>query len=178
VDVNRFCPNAAENPTWNCIVYVKRRSSDLVRSALQVLDKRDILYRTFTYGSYNEGEYLRSLQQAKCMIVLDAHESQGFALEEAMSCNVPLLVLDATTMYDEVEGNRQSYAHLYPKRLTCTSVPYWDDRCGIRIQHIDQMDAALDNMLSRSFAPRDYVLDTLSDEVCMRRILNYFGLRP
>ena len=41
------------------------------------------------------------MQKAKYGIILDAHESQGFAIEEALSCNVPLLVWNTKFMSQE-----------------------------------------------------------------------------
>lgn len=31
-------------------------------------------------------------------------------------------------------------------------------------------------IMSSSFTPRDYIVRTLSDEVCMKRILDYFKM--
>ena len=108
------------------------------------------------------------------MIVLDAHESQGFALQEAMSCNVPLLVIDATSMYDEMaDGHNSSYDHMKPLKLKCTSVPYWSDICGIKITDINKLPKSLGVMLDNwsTFNPRKYIEETLSPKVCMERIL-------
>ena len=177
VDTERFCP-AIITKTWDCLVYVKRRSAALVQSVLQTLDARSLRYKVFTYGSYDEETYRQALQQSAFMIVLDAHESQGFALQEAMSCGVPLLVVDATSMYDEMaDGHHVSYAHMRPKHMAATSVPYWGAQCGLRITDPADLNAALHHMQAtwQSFTPRDYVLDTLSDEVCMRRLLGGLG---
>lgn len=164
----------------DCIVYVKRRSHSLVKKALALLLQKGLQYKFFKYGSYKEEEYKTSLHRTKFMLVLDAHESQGFALEEAMSCNVPLLVMDATSMYDEMNEDNQSstYKHLRPKKLVATSVPYWSDICGIKIQSVDDLSDAMDTMMNTysQYEPRKYILETLSDSVCMKRMLDYFGL--
>jgi FkbM family methyltransferase len=113
------------------------------------------------------------------MLTLDAHESQGFGLEEAMSSGVPLLVMDAASMYDEMDnGVNATYEHLRPNKLFATSVPYWSDECGIKITKQSELSDAIDKILITydSFTPRDYIVRTLSDEVCMRRILDYFNL--
>jgi len=145
-----------------------------------MLNQKGLQYKIFRYGSYNEEEYKSSLQKAKFMLTLDAHESQGFALEEAMSSGVPLLVMDATSMYDEMDnGVTVTYEYLRPKKLLATSVPYWSDECGIKITEQSEMSYAIDKMLTlyQTFTPRDYIVRTLSDEVCMRRILDYFHIK-
>jgi len=68
---------------------------------------------------------------------------------------------------------------LRPKNLFATSVPYWSDECGIKITKETELEDALDRMLCSytSYNPRDYIIDTLSDKVCMERILDYFKLK-
>ena len=174
VDMNKFKPLDQEKE-YDCIVYIKRRSNDLIHYTIDMLNQKGLKYKIFRYGSYNEYDYLSSLQKAKFMISLDAHESQGFALEEAMSCNVPLLVMNATSMYDEKsDGVNSTYEYLKPKKLIATSVPYWSDECGIKTDEAN-LSKDIDRMNSQ-FSPRDYILRTLSDEVCMRRILDYFKM--
>lgn len=181
VDTERFKPlQAPITKEYDCIVYIKRRSNELVNYTLSLLNQKGMKYRVFKYGSYNEGDYVDTLRKSKFMLTLDAHESQGFALEEAMSCGVPLLVMDATSMYDEMDdGVRSTYAHLKPKRLLATSVPYWSNECGICITEQSELSNAIDIIISnyQMYRPRDYIVRTLSDEVCMRRILDYFQFK-
>jgi glycosyltransferase involved in cell wall biosynthesis len=180
VNTDKFKPdeNIVEKE-YDCIVYIKRRSTKLINNILDILKNMNIKYKIFKYGTYKEEEYKNILLQSKFMVVLDAHESQGFALEEAMSCNVPLLVIDATSMYDETnDGINSTYGYLKPKKLLATSVPYWSNECGIKITHESEFKSELDNMLKKynTFTPREYILKTLSDKVCMKRILEYFKL--
>ena len=166
------------------MVYIKRRHPAIVSHVCDFLRGKGITtLHTYKYGSYTEANYVRDLQRARFMVVLDAHESQGYALEEAMSCNIPLFVMDATSMYDEVNERGSSvYAYLRPKKLTATSVPYWSDKCGVRFTDLSQRPAAFEDFTKKldagEFAPREYVLETLSPAVCMRRILDYFHLEP
>jgi glycosyltransferase involved in cell wall biosynthesis len=179
VDTDRFKPNDNINKDYDCLVYIKRRSNDLVNYTINLLNYKGLKYKIFKYGSYNEEEYINALHKCKFMLTLDAHESQGFALEEAMSSGVPLLVMDVQSMYDEMNnGIMATYNYLKPKKLLATSVPYWSDECGIKITEQSELDGAIDRMMSdyKSFTPRDYIVRTLSDEVCMRRILDYFSI--
>ena len=178
VDVDRFRPQIKQIE-FDCLVYQKRRLRSTIDSVIGTLNEKGVSYREIGYGGYNEEGYLELLNRCKFMICLDAHESQGFALEEAMSCNIPLLVLDATTMYDEsCDGYTATYEYLRPRKLSSTSVPYWSDTCGIKITDTAELPTALDTMLRtyESFTPRDYVVKTLSPTACMDRILDYFEL--
>jgi hypothetical protein len=179
VDTNHFKPINNIDKEFDCIVYVKRRSNELVNNTIMLLDQKGLQYKIFKYGSYNEQDYMNTLHRSKFMITLDAHESQGFALGEAMSSGVPLLVMDAQSMYDEMDnGITAAYEYLRPKKLAATSVPYWSDECGIKITEQIELSTAIDRMMTtyKDFTPRDYIVRTLSDEVCMKRILDYFEL--
>jgi glycosyltransferase involved in cell wall biosynthesis len=165
---------------YDCILYIKRRSRLLIDKTEELLILKSLKYTIFNYGTYSEIDYINALHNCNFMISLDAHESQGFALEEAMSCNVPLLVFDISSMHDETGdgGKTFTYSYLKDKKLLATSVPYWSDKCGIKITDINDMNLSIDKMLKdyNIFNPRKYILETLSDKVCMKRILDYFKL--
>lgn len=189
VDIERFAPSvpsSGEIEQQNkdlVLVYIKRKRNSIIQRTLEVLKNKGINYECFTYGSYSEEYYIEMLKRSKYMISLDAHESQGFALEEAMSCGVPLLVVDAESMYEEMnpDGCSSAYEYLRPsgKKLFSTSVPYWDDElCGLKITSEEAIEEAIERMNQNyyKFNPREYILKTLSPKICMQRILNYFEL--
>lgn len=177
VDIDRF--NITDKtPTFDCLVYYKHRKTDVLNKVLDELTAKNLSFKVISYGSYNEDTYLQYLKECKFMVSVDAHESQGFALQEAMSCNTPLLVLDATSLYDESnDGVTSVYEHIRPKKLYASSVPYWSEQCGIRIENLDELPKAIELMLNTytSYTPREYIINTLSPTVCMKRILDYFG---
>lgn len=179
VDTELFKPNNIDK-NIDCVVYIKRRHNNIINETIKMLKEKSLKYIVFNYGSYNENDYINTLQKCKFMISLDAHESQGFALEEAMSCNVPLLVLDAISMYNETsDGIHSSYSYLHPKKLLATSAPYWSDECGIKITDWRNLSESVDTMILdyKKYFPREYILNTLSDKVCMQRILDYFKMK-
>jgi glycosyltransferase involved in cell wall biosynthesis len=144
--------------------------------ALQgALEEKGITYKTIIYGKYKEEEYIDILNKVQFGIWIGSHESQGFALEEALSMNVPLLVFDVKSLNDEIngEGNR-SYMEYSDYNLSATSCPYWDKRCGIRFTHISEFDECLESIRKNSYSPRQYILETLSPKVCYERLLQYY----
>ena len=70
-----------------------------------------------------EDDYVECLKNAKYGIWVGRHESQGFALQEALSCDVPLLVWGVTNM------NQQHNWKGCPD-VPGTTIPFWDNRCG------------------------------------------------
>ena len=55
-------------------------------------------------NKYNETDYINYLKECKYGIWVDAHESQGFALEEALSLDVPLLVWNIKSLNQEYDA--------------------------------------------------------------------------
>lgn len=142
-------------------IYFKRRKPEELEFIKYELNKRNIRYAIFNYiKRYKEEDYLKYLQESKYGIILGAHESQGFAIEEALSCNVPLLVWSATTMNQEY---RSSY-----EAIPCTSVPYWDERCGEIFYKQEEFENKYNEFISKlnTYKPREYVLENLSVEKC------------
>jgi len=151
-------------------IYFKRRRPEELEFLKAELDRRGIRYVIFDYVKrYVENDYLQYLQQAKYGIILDAHESQGFAIEEALSCNTPLLVWCAQTMNQEYNSGYEP--------IPCTSVPYWDERCGEIFYKQEEFETQYDEFINKldTYKPREYVLENLSVEKCAKRLRELIG---
>ena len=145
-------------------IYYKSRKLKELEFIESFLTDKNIEYQIFDYVKrYDENNYIRCLQESKYGIIVDAHESQGFAIEEALSCNVPLLVWNTRDMSQEYGGN-------YDK-ISCTTIPYWDERCGEYFYEQNEFIETYDKFIEKldTYKPREYVLDNLSVEVCSER---------
>jgi hypothetical protein len=53
-----------------------------------------------------------------------------------------------------------------------SSVPYWDERCGMKFEDAEEFRASFGTFLERlqdgAFSPRDYITENLTLEVCAR----------
>ena len=132
-------------------------------------------YKVIVYGKYKEEDYINTLQSSKFGIWIGCHESQGFALEEALSCNLPLLVFNSSSMFQEYdEKNEICYNNeLGRYSLKATAIPYWDDTCGIAFTKKEEFKINLERMLTEynKFQPRIYVEKALSPIACIDRLL-------
>jgi hypothetical protein len=175
VDTEKFSPKN-EKKEYDCLIYFKNRSPEVLSKIHEILDQKNLSYKDIIYGSYQEKEYMKVLHECKFMISINAHESQGFALQEAMSCNVPLLVYDIKTVYDVY--NYTFFDKYKPLELNATTVPYWSEECGLKTTELNEIPELLDEMLNKyqTFNPRKYILETLTEEKCMQRILRYFNI--
>jgi hypothetical protein len=153
----------------NVLVYYKHRIPYELNILKEFLANHNIHnYKVFDYKQhYNENDYLSCLQNCIYGIVLDAHESQGFAIEEALSCNVPLLVWNALTMNQELNSRCEP--------IPCTSIPYWDSRCGEYFHTKEELESTFQTFQTKlnanAYTPRQYILENLTTEKCAERFM-------
>lgn len=154
-------------------IYFKSRELDELYYLVDTLQKKNIEFVIFSYQHrYPETEYKKYLEQSKFGIWLDAHESQGFALLEALSYNVPLLVWNVKSM-------KQEYGRNNPD-IPATTIPYWDNRCGEFFYDKSEFVNTFDTFLSKidTYAPREYILENLTMEICEKKFINIIQNNP
>ncbi len=189
VDVQRFCPlESPLEPQYDCFIYFKGRNHELLSFAQSVLQSLGLRYTILVYrnyteeGSYTEQEYLEILRSSKFGLWIGCHESQGFAVQEALSTNVPLLVWNVKSMFDEYNReNKLSYKEDQKKyKLKATTVPYWDKRCGELFYEKDEFTKKVQEMNQSysNYRPREYILETLSPKACYKRFVDVLSTIP
>jgi hypothetical protein len=168
VDTERFKPNSVREGRRELVfVYFKGRHPNtltIMHSFLQAVNVNN--YVIFNYNTrYNENEYIECLKKCKYGIWIGRHESQGFALEEALSMDVPLLVWNVKSINEEYGCN-------YPD-IPATTIPYWDNRCGESFTELRELQNAFNMFISKldTYKPREYILENLSIEICEKRII-------
>ena len=163
VDTQKFSPNSLINQKekTDIFIYYKSRHPNELTYLKSFLNYKNISYTLFDYTKkYIENDYINTLNKSKYGIWLGRHESQGFALEEALSYNVPLLIWDAKSM-------NQEYGYNYAD-IPATVIPYWDERCGEYFYNNTELEKIFDLFISKleTYKPREYILENLSVEKC------------
>ena len=165
VDVERFQPLQKKKQFF---IYIKLTPLSMIDAIHHmIVHYTELLQeyecRIFTYGHYQENDYLQYIQSAEFGIWVGRHESQGFALEEALSCNCPLFVYDITSMKDEYIDGSYPWEH-FPGDLPATSASYFDETCGAICREsgkLNNMFLSFLQVLPR-FTPRQFVLNHLT----------------
>jgi len=173
LDIQNYTKNTIE---YDCIIYVKRRHPSIVDFVKSVIKEKSLHYRVFTYGSYERNDYINTLHKSRFTIWIGSHESQGFGFQECLATGTPIFVYDVTSMKDEYDNGFTYCNHI--EKLLATSATYWDSRCGMIVktnqEFIDTFGIFLEKI--DSFRPSDYIKETLSDEVCFKRLLNTLNI--
>jgi glycosyltransferase involved in cell wall biosynthesis len=176
IDTQSWIPSKGDSKSHDLLIYEKVRwDRDRVQRALvePIVDqirKLGLTYRFISYGRYDSAEYRVALNSSRAMLFLCEHESQGLAYQEAMSCDVPVLAWDPGQWLDPW---RYRYGEGF---VPATSVPYFDQRCGMSFTGLRDFGYKLNTFLqgldSRCFRPRDFVLESLTLECCAQRYLD------
>jgi hypothetical protein len=169
VDTERFNEIKPFSEREKVMVYTKHRSFNDINLIKEILKLKNINYKIFDYDQrYSENDYLEYLQDSKYAIIVDAHESQGFALLEVMSCNVPLFIWSVKSMNQEAGQN-------YPD-FPATTIPYWDPKCGEFFYDFNEIVSTFDLFLNRLelglYKPREFILENLSMEKCEKKLID------
>jgi hypothetical protein len=168
VDLEQF--KSISLPRTKVFVYLKNRSPHEYDQVIQLLRNHgyDPVIINYSTG-YNQQEYIHLLNEAIFGIWVGRVESQGFALEEALAMNVPLLVWSVVRM-DQTYGLEQNYSHIHTKVDTA---PYWDERCGVLIREASQLETGLQDLVKGiheiRFKPREYIEEHLSPKAVYER---------
>jgi hypothetical protein len=178
IDVERWQPVEAVRKRYDVLIYDKVRwgrdvyEKSLIESIRRVLRARGRTVLEIRYGFYREEQLQEALGQCRTMIFLCEHETQGIAYQQALSCGVPILAWDRGGFWQDPA--------FYPHRVKfapVSSVPYWDERCGIRFATIEQFENAWarfwDGYQSQRFDPRSYILENLTLEKCAAHYLQH-----
>jgi len=177
IDTNEFIPLQGDKA--EVLVYFKQRLPDELAYAEQLLQQKRIHYRVLRYPGYSEENYKQLLSKARYMFWIGRQESQGIALQEAMSCDVPILVWDVTHMGHWLGGEREMktlFNEAENNYANATSAEYFDETCGVKVKDRQELSDSVNRMESQwqRFRPRKYVLDHLSLDKQARDFIEFY----
>ncbi|MHB9003843.1 MAG: hypothetical protein ACYC6C_07220 [Coriobacteriia bacterium] len=143
------------------LVYNKDRPTSELDEIVDILRGEGHDVGVIRYREYDERELHQRASRAQVVVWHGSHESQGIALEETLALDAPIVLLDANRLSDAVSPYR------FPSEfgnVCVTSAPYWDSRCGVRIERPEQVAEAVEYVLAHrsEFAPREFVRERLS----------------
>lgn len=169
-------PSAIDTFTWspilsnkddkrkNVLLYVKNRGQNEIEHVSKEMKLFNVNVKILSYGSYSENDLLAACHWADCCILLTGTESQGIAYMQILSCGVPCYVIDKTFW---------NYNGKY-KETPATSVPYFDNRCGVLVEEVFRR-SNFEDFVNRidDFDPRSFIVENFTLEKCAN---HYFTL--
>lgn len=162
IDTDEFHPKNGIQKK-KILVYHKMRDKAELEMIEKTLQEMRLHYHKIMYGCYKEADYKEAIWQSSFIVWHGRHESQGIAMQEAMACNVPILVCDVKSLFEQRSG------YSWPESLSnfkVTAAPYFDERCGLRMIDLSKLKQSIEYIFDNfsRFFPRDYVVENLSLE--------------
>lgn len=179
IDTDQWAPEKIKgDKQFDFLIYDKVRwehdhySEVLIEPIKKTLDKHGLTYQFIKYGFYNHAELIEKLSNSRAVIFLCEHETQGFAYQQILATGTPILAWDT--------GGYWVDPYYYPAKVQykpVSSVPYWDERCGLKFIDADDFETNLETFLDKmsSFKPRDYILENLTLERCAKQYLQIYN---
>jgi hypothetical protein len=151
IDTRRWA--ASGKARAHFLVYNKYQDA-MAQEIQSQLALRGLPSKTIIYGDYTQSEYKSLLDSAIALVWLSRSESQGLALMEAMSMNVPVLAWNC--------GTWSNFSHELGREFAgpASSAPWFDERCGVRFSGMADFPEALADLRVRldRFAPREFLI--------------------
>lgn len=167
IDTDYFSDKSNVEKTFDCLIYYKRRSFEDLTLVTKTLKQYRQTFDIIEYGNYNEIDFINKVSRSKYVFLLDSCESQGIAMQEIMSMNVPMFVWDVTHWTDRGEQFI----------VEASSIPYWDERCGACEKKAGSLYETFSVFLREFgfFKPRDYILENFTLEKQSNNIIEIFN---
>ena len=167
IDTERWQPGAASARDIDVLIYDKiywqreARVQSLLQPLLAELRRRQLRVEVLRYGSYREEQLLDYSRRVRSMVYLSRHETQGIAAQQMMASDVPLFVWDEGGMWQDPK-----YVPHQVQFAPVSSMPYWDDRCGVKFVGAEDMHEGLDRFWrgveTGAYAPRQMILENFT----------------
>lgn len=167
IDEYYWSPLNHDQKTKNVIIYWKTESEQFINQIKQCLVARGWNPLLVRYGFYNQQHYKELLQNAAFAVFISISESQGLALAEAWSMNVPTIVWDQQYLV----------AHGREYKIV-SSCPYLSNQAGMRWKTLDEFENSIKNIdsLLPCYTPRAWVLEHMTDSESIRNLMNIVNL--
>lgn len=179
IDTHKWQPIVKDNIEYDFLIYDKIRwdydrfERELITPIKAHLTEKQLTYTTIKYGHYDHQELLSKLKRSKTVIFLCEHETQGLAYQQILATNTPILAWD--------KGGIWKDPYYFPERAKfapVSAVPYWDERCGLKFDAIDNFPLVLEEFricfAKGKFNPRAYILENLTLEICAQKYVDIY----
>lgn len=148
----------------DCLIYFKKRSFDDLSLAIKLFENYNLNFRVFEYGSFDNKKLITAASESKFILLITGTESQGFANQELMATNTPILVWNQSINF---------YENL---KLSGTSVPFFSEECGIIVDSYFELEKRLESFINNLdiYKPANLILKELTYEKYKQNLLFQF----
>jgi len=141
------------------LIYLKKKNN-FFEKCINYLIIKNIDFRILKYGFFSQKTYFELLRQSRIMIYFSSSESQGIAMQEAWSENVPTLVC------------KQSFWIYGKRKFKASSSPYLNKNCGYFFKNFNEFIIRFNKLNNNSkINPKDWLNKKMSQDVSIKNLL-------
>jgi len=165
VDTQYWKPASLMTLDKKILLYHKNAPQDLCDFCVLKVSELGYIPDIIRYSEYDFELYLKKLHSCDAVIFLSQSESQGIALAEAWSTDLPTLVWNPGSI---------TYNN---KVIESSSAPYLTSQTGMFFKGRSDFEQAFLSLIKtkEQFSPRKWVLENMSDRLCATNLLRIAG---
>jgi hypothetical protein len=142
------------------LIYLKNKNF-FFEKCINYLNKNNINFQIIKYGSFSHKKYYKLLRESRILIYFSSSESQGIAMQEAWSENVPTLVY------------KHSFFIYGKRRFKSSSSPYLNKSCGFFFKNFNQFTIKFDELNgNKRLAPKKWINKNMTQDISVKKLLN------
>ena len=159
----RFFSNRITNKNKKVLIYFKTLNYNLLEKIKVLLNKNNIDIIIIKYGNYKQVEFKKALSVVDFAIFISQSESQGIALAESWSMNVPTFVWKKKI--SKINNVKYEYT---------SAAPYLTSETGYFFSNIKNLEKIIKNYYKNKFElqPRRWILNNMTDKQSVKNILS------
>lgn len=179
IDTDKWHPKIKNSDLeTDFLIYNKIRWEDSLNESppidfiINELNNRGHTYSIIEYGKYNHNDLIKQLAAAKAAIFLCEHETQGIAYQQILATDTPILAYDTAGYWKD-----PSFYPNLVKYKPVSSVPYWNEDCGLKFNSIEEFPNVLDSFFDniKTFSPRSYIIQNLTLAKCAQEYVAIYN---
>lgn len=162
VDTDFWQSTPHKKNSKNVLIYFKTGPEEFCHTVEEILAQHGWQTTRLTYQSHTQEQYKNLLSSVQFAVFISKSETQGIALAEAWSMDVPTLVWDP--------GENYNHGRFYKNISAC---PYLTPFTGTRWETFEQLRSILSTIetMLTSYAPRMWVLNNMTDALSAKQLL-------
>ena len=159
----KFFRNKIKKNNKKVLIYFKTLNYNLLEKIRVLLNKNNINTIIIKYGNYKLVEFKKALSIVDFAIFISQSESQGIALAESWSMNVPTFVWNKKIS----KINNVEYEYT-------SAAPYLTSETGYFFCNIKQLEKIIKNYYQNKFKlkPRKWILNNMTDKQSVKNVLS------
>jgi len=139
------------------LIYLKNKNIYFDK-CINYLTKKKINFKVIRYGFFSKQKYYELLKNTKILIYFSITESQGLAMQEAWSMNVPTLVYKYSLFIHE------------KKKFKGSSSPYLNNNCGFFFKDFEDFTIKFKKLNNKRLSPQKWLNENMSQDNSIKKL--------